>query len=151
MSTDQFFIQKRAEFFIRKLEDLRDLVRGTEAIKEMQERHAGLEGRHLSDRGKIMRLLYAAGREQCPAGLADSHHVLVIAVNRKRMSGNRAGCNMEDGAGEFTSDLVHVRDHQEEPLGGSEGCGQCPGLEGTVYGTCCAAFGLHLHDERGST
>ena len=56
------------------------------------------------------------GGEQRPACLADSHHILMIAVNGKGVRGDGARGNMEDRAGEFTRDLVHVGDHQQQTL-----------------------------------
>ncbi len=37
MGTNQIIVYEGAEFFIRKLEDLVDFVRGAEPVKEVQE------------------------------------------------------------------------------------------------------------------
>src|SRR5512143_506983 len=100
MSADQFFIYQLTEFFIRQLEDFRYFMRGAEPIEEVQERHAGLEGCHLGDGGKVVRFLDTARGEQRKACLAASHHILMVAVNGKRVRGDRAGCHVEDSAGE---------------------------------------------------
>ena len=64
------------------------------------------------------------------------------------MGRNGAGCHVEDRAGELTGDLVHVGDHQQETLRGSEGGGKCAGLQRPVDSSRRAAFRLHLDHER---
>ena len=50
-------------------------------------------------------------------------------------------------AGEhFACDLIHIGDHQQQPLGGGIGGGQGAGLQGTVDCTGGTAFRLHLHN-----
>ena len=56
---------------------------------------------------------------------------------------------MEDRAGQFAGDLVHIGDHQQQTLRGGEGGGQCAGLQCAVDGAGRAAFGLHF-DHRGN-
>ena len=68
----------------------------------------------------------------------------MIAKNRERLGSHRAGRNMEDRAGEFTGDLVHIGDHQQQALAGGKGRRQCAGLQCTVNGTCCPALCLHF-------
>src|SRR5215208_6451164 len=149
VSADQLIVHQGTEFFIRKLEDLVDFMRGAEPVKEMQEGDAGLESCSLCDGREIVGFLDAARGEQCPTRLADSHHILMVAVNGEGVGCDSACCNMEDRAGEFTGDLVHVGDHQEQTLCCRKGGGECPGLKRAVDCTCCAAFGLHLNYERG--
>jgi len=55
---------------------------------------------------------------------------------------------MEHRAGEFARDLVHIRDHEQQTLGGGEGGGQCTGLERAVHCSGGAALGLHLNHRR---
>src|SRR6185436_7345422 len=129
MSTNQVIVKQETEFFIRKFEDLRDFMGGAETVKEVEERHTRFECGDLRDGGKIMRLLHRFRGQQCPSGLADSHHILMIAVNGKGMRSNGARRNMKDRTGEFARDLVHVGNHQEQTLRGSEcGC-ECAGLK----------------------
>ncbi len=59
-----------------------------------------------------------------------------------------AGRDVEDRAGQFARDLVHVGDHQQQALRGGEGGGERAGLQGAVQGAGGAAFALHL-DHRG--
>src|SRR5690349_24719589 len=111
MGTNQVIVHERAEFFIRKLEDLIDFMGRAEPVEEMQKRHTCLESSSHRDDCEIMCFLDGARGEQCPTGLANSHHILMVAVDGESMRCNGACGNMEDCAGEFTSDLVHVWDH----------------------------------------
>ena len=148
MGTDQVIVQKEAQFFIRKLEDLGYFVRGPESVKEMNEGDARFERGSLRDGGEIVRFLHRTRGEQGPARLADSHHILMIAENGKAMCGNGARRNMEDRAGEFARDLVHVGDHQQQTLRGGEGGGERAGLQCAMHCARRAAFGLHFDHER---
>ena len=120
---------------------------GAETVKEVQERDARLQRRRLGDGGEVLGFLDRAGGEQRPACLADGHHILVVAVNGQGMGRDGACSNMEDRAGQFAGDLVHVGDHQQQALGGGEGGGEGAGLKGAVHGSCRAAFGLHFDHE----
>ena len=79
--------------------------------------------------------------------MTDRHHILVIAVNRKRVRGDGARRDVENRAGEFTRDLVHVGDHQQQALRGGEGGGKRAGLQSAVDRARRAAFGLHFDYE----
>jgi len=68
-----------AEVVVGELLDPGDLVRGAEAVEEVEERDAREERRPLGDGGQIVGLLHRAGGEQAEAGLPDRHHVRVIA------------------------------------------------------------------------
>ena len=72
------------------------------------------------------------------------HHVLVVAEDGERLGGDGAGGHVEDGAGQFAGDLVHIGDHQQQALRGGEGGGQGAGLQRAVHSSRRAAFGLHL-------
>ena len=56
---------------------------------------------------------YRAPRTSFFLSLADSHHILVVAINGKGVRCNSACSDVEDGAGQLARDLVHVRDHQQ--------------------------------------
>ena len=64
------------------------------------------------------------------------------------MGRERAGRHVDDRRCQLAGDLEHVRDHQEESLGRRERRRQRAHLEGAVYRTGRAAFGLHLDDVR---
>jgi len=102
----------------------------------------------LGDEGEVLRLLDGIGTEHGPSGLPGCHDVLVVAEDGQSLGRQRAGGDMEDGAGEFTGDLVHVGDHQQEALRGREGRRERTGLEGTVDRSCGSTFRLHLDHRR---
>ena len=91
-----------------------------------------------------MRLLNRAGRQQGKPGLAARHHIRVVAENRERVGGDRAGGDVHAVGGQLARDLVHVGDEQEQALGGGKRGGESPGLERTVDRAGGAALGLHL-------
>jgi hypothetical protein len=55
---DQLVGQHRAQIVVAELLHLGDLVRGAEAVEEVQERNARAQGRRLRDAGEIVRLLH---------------------------------------------------------------------------------------------
>ncbi|MBV6467451.1 MAG: hypothetical protein PGMFKBFP_02812 [Anaerolineales bacterium] len=147
VSRDQLGVEHGAEVVVRQLLDLGHFVGGAEAVEEMEEGNAGFEGGGLRDEGEVVRLLHGPGGEQRPARLPDGHHVLVVAEDGEGVRGDGARRHVEDRAGEFARDLVHVGDHQQESLRGGEGGGEGAGLERAVHRPGRAAFGLHLDHE----
>ena len=134
------------DILVRDLVDLLDLVRGTEAVEEVQERHGALEGRQVRDERHVLSLLHGVGREHREAGLAASHDVGVVAEDGKRMVSQRTGAHMENARQQLAGDLVHVRDHQQQALGRGERRGQGAGLQRAVHSASGAGLGLHLRD-----
>ena len=67
--------------------DLLDLMAGTEAVEEMQERQAGLDGAQVRHGGDVLRFLDTAGSEHAETRLAAGHHVLVVAEDGQGMAG----------------------------------------------------------------
>jgi hypothetical protein len=57
MSEDQLVVYHRPHILVGQQLNFGDLVRGAEAIKEMNERHAGLQRRRLYDQCEILRFL----------------------------------------------------------------------------------------------
>ena len=117
---------------------------GTEAVEEVKERQAGLDGAQMSDGSHVLGFLDATGGEHAETGLAAGHHVLVVTEDGQRVAGEGAGGHVEHGRQHFAGDLVHVRDHQEKTLGGRESRGKGTSLEGTVYGAGGTGLALHL-------
>jgi len=124
------------------------LVAGAEPVEEVHERHPRAEGRHLGDGRHVVALLHAGGGEEREAGLAHGHHVLVVPEDGQPLRGQRPGGDVQHHRGEFAGDLVHVGDHEEQPLGGREGGGERATLQGAVQRAGRAALGLHLDDGR---
>ena len=92
--------------------DVLDLVGGAEPIEEMEDRHAGLEGDQVGDRGKIGDLLNRAGADHGDAGLPDGVDVLVVAEDGQSAGGKRPSGDVKDRREQFADPLVDVRDHQ---------------------------------------
>ncbi len=64
----------------------------------------------------VHRFLYRIGRQQCEAGLAGGHRILVIAKNRQRLRRDRARGDVDHRRRQFARNLVHVGDHQQQAL-----------------------------------
>ena len=124
--------------------DLLDLVRRTETVEEMHERHAGFDRQDMGQSGQVHHLLHAAGSQHRKARLAGCHNVLMVAEDRKALRSQGAGRNMEHAREQFTGDFVHVGDHQQQPLRSGERRSQRAALQRTVHCTGCARLGLHL-------
>ncbi len=133
-----------ADVFVVDDFDFLDFVGGAEAVEEVQDRHAGLEGGQVGDEGQIHAFLHGTGAQHGEAGLATGHDVLVVAEDGEGLGGQGAGGNMEDAGQELAGNLVHVRDHEQQALGGREGAGQGAGGEHAVDSASGAGLGLHL-------
>ena len=81
---------KRADVFVIEHLDRLQLMRGAEAIEEVHERDARLERRGVGDEREVVRLLHRRRRQQREPGLADRHHVGVVAEDRQRLRGQRS-------------------------------------------------------------
>jgi len=55
---------------------------------------------------------------------------------------------MEDRGGQLTGDFIHIWNHQEQALGGSERGGQGTGLQRTMHGTGSTTFRLQFRHKR---
>ena len=125
--------------------DLGHLVRGAEAVEEVDEGHAALERGALRDEREVVGLLHRVGGQQAEAGLADRHHVGVVAEDGERVGGHRARRDVHDEGRQLSGDLVHVRDHEQQPLRRREGRRERSALKGAVDRAGGAALRLHLH------
>ena len=101
--------------------DFLDFVRGPEAVEEVEDRNAGLNGGKVGNQGQIHAFLDRTGAEHGEAGLPAGHDVLVVAEDGQCVAGQGTGGNMEDAGQKLAGDLVHVGDHQEQALGGRVG------------------------------
>ena len=126
--------------------DLLVLVRGTEAIEEVQEGNLALDGAQMCDRGQIHNFLHAALDQHCKAGLAASHNVAVITEDVQGLGSNGTCRNIEHAGQLLSSDLVHVGDHQQQALRSGEGGGNSTCTQRAVDSTSGAGLGLHLND-----
>ena len=124
--------------------DLLDLVGGAEAVEEVQERHATLDGGQVGHRREVHDLLDVALGEHGEAGLAAGHDVGVVAEDVERVGGNATRGDVEHARQALASDLVHVRDHEQQALGRRVGRREGAGAKGAVDGAGGASLRLHL-------
>ncbi len=120
--------------------DLVDLVRGAEAVEEVNERHTGAQSGRVGNEGHVHRFLHRVGAEQGKARVARRHHVAVVAEDRQALRRQRASSHVEGGRGQLAGDLEHIGDHQQQTLRGGEGCRQRAGLQRPVDSPGCATF-----------
>ena len=144
MRPDEVVVDELAQHLVRQRTDHVHLVRGPEAVEEVQERHAALERRRVRDRGQVLGRLHVRGRQHRPAGRPDGHHVALVPEDRQRVRRERPRGDVDHGRRELAGDLVHVRDHQQQTLRRGERRAQRAGLERTVQRAGRAALALHL-------
>ena len=143
---DIFHVDQFLHVFVIDGVDLADLVRGTESVKEVDERNFCLQRGQVSDQRKVHSFLNGTGRQHCKTGLTASHNVGVIAENVQSVRRQSSGGNVEDAGQQFARDLVHIRDHQQQSLAGGVSRRQRACAKGAVNGACRTRFGLHLRD-----
>ncbi len=105
------------------------LVRGTEAVEEVDKGDAALDGSQVSDRAQVHDLLYRALAQHGEARLAAGHHIAVVTEDTQRVRGHRARRHMKHTGKQFARNLVHVGDHQQQALAGCECRGERTGLQ----------------------
>ncbi len=123
-------------------------VRGPEAVEEMKKGNPGFERGRMRDQRKIHSLLHRVRTQHGPAGGTTKHHVTVIAKDGKRVGRQRAGRNVKGCRGQFARNLIHVRNHQQQPLRCRKGGRQRPRLQGSMHRARRAAFTLHFRHVR---
>ena len=148
MRGDGIGVDQPAQILVAEDRDLGDLVRGAEAVEEVQERDAGFQGGRVRDGGEVVCLLDRSGCQERRARLAARHDVGVVAEDRERMGRDCARRDVQTAGGQLARDLVEIRDHQQQALRGREGRGEGARLEGAVDRAGGAALRLHLHDHR---
>ena len=148
MSTHELLGHECAQVVVGEQLDRVQLVRGSEPVEEVNERHPRPERRGLRHERQVVGLLNRRRREQRESRLADRHHVGVVAEDREALRGERAGGDVQHRRCQLAGDLVHVRDHQQQPLRGGERRRERAALKRTVQRACRAALALHL-DHRG--
>ena len=122
-------VDDRLHFLIGDDVDLGDFVRGAEAVEEGDEGNARTEGRKVRDEGEVHDFLHRAGGDHGKARLAACHDVGMVAEDVQRVCGERARRNVHDHRQKFARDLVHIGDHEKEPLrsgvsGRQRACGE---------------------------
>ena len=138
-------VQHLAEFLVGDGTDLLDLMGGPEAVEEVDEGDAALDGRQMGHACQVHDLLHAAGGQHSKARLAAVHHVAVVTEDGHGVGAHGTGGHMEHSGLTGSADAVHHRDHQHQALGGGEGGSQRTGLQRSVDCADGTGLGLHLH------
>ena len=143
---DQVVVHEGAQVVVVEHLDLLDLVRGAEAVEEVEERARALERRRLGDRARSPDLLDRASEEHGPAGRAGGHDVGVVAEDREPLRRERARGDVEDRAVSSPAILYMFGIISSRPWLAVKVVAQRAGLERAVDRPGRAALGLHLLD-----
>ncbi len=73
----------------------------------------------------------------------------MVIKDGESVFGYRSCRDVEDSRCELASHDVHVRNHEEEALGGSEGSGESSCRRSAVEGACSSRFRLHHRNVHG--
>ncbi len=136
------------DVLIRHQTQVVHFVRGPEAVKEMQEGNPRLERCRLRNQRHVVGLLHRAGGQQRKTGPAGGHDIGMVTKDRQRGGRQCAGRHMKYGRGQLARDLVHVRQHQHQPLGGREGGRHGTRLQRAVNSAGGTALALHFLHHR---
>ena len=98
---------------------------------------------------QIHDFLNRVGTQHGKAGLTHGHDIGMIPENGQGMAGDGAGRDMKDAWQEFSGNLVHVGNHQKQPLRGCKRSGQRSCRQRAMNSAGSAGFGLHLLDKKG--
>ena len=141
---ERLLVDQAAQVFVIEGLDALHLVRGAEAVKAVHERIPSLDGRQVSNRCEIHRLLRRRGHQHTVAGGAAGHEVGVVAEDRVVVARDDAGRDVHDARQELAAHGVHRRDHQHQALRRGKGSGERARLQRAVAGAGRAGLGLHL-------
>ena len=141
---ERFLVNETAQVLVIKGFNALHLVRGTEAVEAVHKCVTRLDGRQVSNRCEIHRLLRRRGHQHTVAGGAAGHEVGVVAEDGVVVARDDAGRDVHDARQELAAHRVHCRNHQHEALRRGKGGGQRTRLKRAVAGACCAGLGLHL-------
>ena len=129
--------------------DLLDLVGGTEAVEEVQNGNAALDGSQMRNGTQVHNFLRIGFSHHSKTGLTAGVYVGVIAENVQGVRCNAASGYVDNARQQLTCDLIHIGDHEEQTLGCGVGGGQSTGCEGAVNGTGSTGLRLHFHNLNG--
>ena len=148
MCPDQFLGHQCPQVVVGERLDGVDFVGGSESVEEVHERYPGRKRGRLRDERQVVGLLHRGRPEQREPRLPHRHHVGMVAEDRQSLRCNRSGRHVDDSRGQFTGDLVHVRDHQQQALRRGEGRGQRAALQGAVQSARRSTLALHFDHRR---
>ena len=137
-------VEHAVELLVAPHGHLLDFVGGAEAVKEVQEGHAALNGRKVGHCAKVHDLLRVGGSQQRKAGLTAGHDVLMVAENGEAGSAEGACGDVQHSGLELARYPVQVGHHQQQALRGGEGRGQGACRQRAVDRAGGATLRLHL-------
>ena len=119
---------------------------GAEAVEEVDEGDAALDGSQVGHGAQVHDLLHIGFGQHGKAGLAAGHHVRVVAEDVQALGGHGTGRHVEDTRQQLAGDLVHVGDHQQQALGCGVGGGQSARRQRAVDSAGGTGLRLHFDD-----
>ena len=144
VSPDEIVVDHLPHIIQGELLDFHDFMRSAKSVEKVHKRDAGSQSSCLRDQRKVHDFLDRIRYQHSPAGGPDRHDVAVVTVNGQSMRRYCSGRDVKHGRGQFSRNLEHIGDHEQEALGGSECCGQSARLKGAVHCSRSAAFALHF-------
>ena len=136
-------VEHLAEILVVPYFDLLNLMRGTEAVEEVQERNLAVDSGKVSHSAEVHNFLRAVGAQHCITGLAACIDVGMVTEDVQSVGSNAASGNVDNARQQLAGHLVHVRDHQEQALRSGVGGGKSTSRQRTV--NCTSSAGLRLH------
>ena len=137
-------------FIIPKLYFL-NLMRGSEAVEEVDERNSALDSRKVSDGTEIHNLLRVSLGKHGKTGLTACVNIRVIAEDVERVRSYAACGNVEYAGKQLACNLIHIGNHKKKSLRCGVGRGKSTGRKRTVYRTRSSCLGLHFGNLYGCT
>ena len=98
----------------------------------------------MGNNGQIHRFLDRSRSDETISCVPCGHHIRMIAKNGQGLTGQRPCRYMKHGRKHFSSDLMHVGQHEHESLGCGERCRQSACRQASMDSSRCACLGLHL-------
>mmetsp|Transcript_3981 Transcript_3981/g.7753 ORF Transcript_3981/g.7753 Transcript_3981/m.7753 type:complete len:781 (-) Transcript_3981:501-2843(-) len=148
VSEHEVLRHQRPQVLVLQPLNLLHLVGCAESVKEVHKRHARAQRRRVRHQGQVLGLLHVGGGEHGKAGGPDSHDVRVVPKDGEPLRGERARGDVHHKRKQLPRNLVHLGDHQQQPLRRGEGGGQRAGLQRAVHRACCPGLALELHHTR---
>ena len=131
--------------------NLLNLMRGAEAVEEVDKRNSTLDGSQMRYGAEIHDLLLIGLCQHGKAGLTTGIHIGMVAENVQRVRCNRTRGNMKYAGQQFARDLIHIRDHQKKALRCGIGGRQRACAQRTVHRTGGTCLGFHFGHLNGRT
>ena len=121
-------------------------VRGSESVKEMQERNFPFDCRQMSNSAQVHNFLWIGGSQHRKTGLTACINVLMVAKDAQRMGSQCTGRNVDNARKQLPCDFIHIRDHEQQALRSSVSGSQRTSRQRAVNCTGSTSFRLHFYD-----